>query len=132
MQGRQIAPQAPARVNIGIPEYAAKYQTKKEVYDFLTQNVKAVCPPADTVTIWHLRDMVSGVKGYIKGTEMKYLTVPYYEDLTIDKMLTWARTNHSVIVDRFFPEAKELKKFPRQVSICVMLLFLPLNRRCRA
>ena len=87
-------PQAPPRVRIGVSEFAAKFQTKKEVYDFLTQNLKAVCPPADTVTIWHLRDMVSGVKGHIKGADIKHLTVPYYEDLSIDKMLIWARTSN--------------------------------------
>ena len=113
MEGRQNDRQQRARVQIGVAEFAAKFQTKKEVYDFVTLNMKAVCPPADTVTIWHLRDMASGVKGFIKGTDIKHLTVPYYEDLSLDKMLEWARANHNAVVERFFPVDKELKKFPR-------------------
>jgi hypothetical protein len=58
-------PQA-ERVRVPVAEFAAKFQTKKEAYNFLTQNVKAYCPPQDTVTSWHLRDMASGAKRFIK------------------------------------------------------------------
>ena len=67
MEGGPNPENAANRVNVPVQEFAAKYQTKKEIYDFLTVNCKVVCPPADTVTIWHLRDMMSGVKGCIKG-----------------------------------------------------------------
>ena len=113
MEGPPQQQNAPARVRVGIAEFAAKFQTKKEVYDFLTVDVKACCPPADTVTIWHLRDMASGVKGLIKGDDIRFLTVPYYDDLSIDKMITWTKANYARVLDRYFPVEKELKKFPR-------------------
>ena len=57
--------------------------------------------------------MVSGVKGKIKGDDIRFLTVPYYDDLSIDKMITWAKTDYTAVLDRYFPAEKELKKFPR-------------------
>ena len=107
----------PNRERISVQEFAARYQSKVEVYNFLTQEVKAYCPPKDTVTAWHLRDMAMGVKGIVKATDIKHLYVPYYhEALTIKHILDWAKMQHSAIIERYFPIEKELMKFPRQVS----------------
>ena len=42
--------------------FASKYKSKREVYNFLTINVKAYLPHYDTITIYYLKDLVSGAK----------------------------------------------------------------------
>ena len=42
--------------------FAAKFSSKKEVYNFLTREVKAYLPPPDCVHILFLRDIVQGKK----------------------------------------------------------------------
>ena len=39
--------------------FAAKYRSKREVYNFLTVDVGAYMPDFNTVTIYFLRDIVS-------------------------------------------------------------------------
>jgi hypothetical protein len=68
------------------------------------------------VTTWHLRDMANNTKGMIKATEIKHLSVPFYESLSVEKILEWASQNHPEVVERYFPIQRELLKFPRQVS----------------
>ena len=43
-------------------EVAAKISTKHEVYRFLTLDVNAYLPDYRTVTIWFLKDLISGAK----------------------------------------------------------------------
>ena len=78
--------------------------------------MKAFCPPKDVVTAFHLKDMISGAKGYIKGCDIQHLTVPQYESLSLEKILEWAGQRHSNVIQRMFPINRELQKFPRQVS----------------
>ena len=42
--------------------FAAKFKSKKEVFNFLTIVGKAYLPPFDTISIYHMRDIVSGKK----------------------------------------------------------------------
>ena len=42
--------------------FAAKYKSKREVYNFLTVQVHAFLPPYHTLTIYFLKDLVSGKK----------------------------------------------------------------------
>jgi len=124
MEGHPNLPNAGARVRLSIAEFAAKYQTKNEVYNFMTQEVKAYCPPRDTVTAWHLRDMALGSKSYIKGADVKHLAVPQYESLSIVEMLDWAKVNYPGIVTRYLPVEKEIHKLPRQCKYS-SLIFIP-------
>jgi hypothetical protein len=75
--------------------------------------VGAYCPSKDTITTWHLRDMANNEKGMIKAIEIKHLSVPFYDSLSIEKILAWAKANHQGVVDRYFPIQRELDKFPR-------------------
>ena len=43
-------------------EFAAKYRSKREVYNFLATDVGVYLPPYDNVTIYFLKDLMSGVK----------------------------------------------------------------------
>jgi len=52
--------------------------------------VKAYLPHPDVVTIFHLRDLAAGKRLKIKCDDVKVLTVPHYEGLSIAKMLEFA------------------------------------------
>ena len=65
-------------------EYGAKYRTKPEIFHFLAHDVGAYLSSYDTMTWMHLRDLQSGKKKIIKGTEMKHMHVPQYDHLTIE------------------------------------------------
>ena len=106
------------RVRVSVKEFQSRFSTKNECYNFLTIDVKAYCPPRDCVTAWHLRDMAMGTKGFVKQTEIRHLTVPFYHEiLNVETILAWARANFPLVVEQFFPsQEKELLKMPRQVS----------------
>ena len=48
-------------------EVAAKFNAKVEFHWFLVQDMGAYLPPVKTVTIYHLRDLMSGEKKVSKG-----------------------------------------------------------------
>ena len=56
--------QQPARGNqqVTATAFASKYKSKREVFNFLTIDVKAYLPSYDTVSIYFLKDLVSGKK----------------------------------------------------------------------
>ena len=110
------------RVRVPVQEVAAKFSTKTEAYHFVTQEMKAYCPHKDVVTAFHLKDMISGAKGFIRDSEIQHMTVPQYETLSLERILEWARARHPAVVSRYFPIERELLKFPRQVS-CLMMAF---------
>jgi hypothetical protein len=86
---------APNRARVPIKEFTAKFSTKNECYQLLSQDCKAYCPPKDCVTAWHLRDMATGVKGYLHCDALRHISVPFYhEELSINKILLWGRQNH--------------------------------------
>ena len=93
-------------------EFAAKFSTKKDVWRFLTGEVKWYLPRADTVTIWHLRDMASGKRSHIKSVDVKFIEIPHYEGLTIEEMLEKAEAIPDVM--KVLPIIqKEREKLPR-------------------
>ena len=122
MEGRPLPGAAGGNQRVPVQEFAARFQSKKECYNFLTQDCEAYEPPQDTVTVWHLRDQIRGTKGYIKGSAIKHLAVPHYDNLTLKLIMEWATANYAAVVERFFPQARELEKFPRQVSPLSLLL----------
>ena len=56
--------------------FSAKFRSKKEVWVFLTVEVGAYLPSYENVTIYHMRDLVSGTKKIIKADAIKVLHVP--------------------------------------------------------
>ena len=43
-----------------IKEFAAKFRSKNEVYQFLTVDVKAYMPPKEVTTMWFMKDICTG------------------------------------------------------------------------
>ena len=58
----QINNHLQARQQISAIEFASKYKSKREVYNFLTLEVKAYLPNYDTITIYFLKDLIYGKK----------------------------------------------------------------------
>ena len=94
-----VEQRAPVRVNAA--EFAAKYRSKPECFSFLTVKVKAYLPSVDTVTVYFLRDLVSGKAKckywslftnrfvfllVVKCSEVKQIYCPQYEGLSIKPM----------------------------------------------
>ena len=50
------------KTQISAQAFAAKFKSKREVYNLLTVDCKAYLPQYETITIYFLRDMVGGQK----------------------------------------------------------------------
>ena len=50
------------KVRVTTNEFSAKFRSKNEVYTFLAVDVDAYLPPTECVTIYFLKDLVSGKK----------------------------------------------------------------------
>ena len=62
-------------------------RSKREVYRFLAGEVKAYLGEIETMTAWHLRDLESGDKTIIEAKNIRHISIPNYEGLTIKAML---------------------------------------------
>jgi hypothetical protein len=91
-------PGAQGKQLVSVAEFAAKYQTKREVYNFLTVDCKAYEPPIQTVSVWHLRDQACGKKLWLKADKIRHLAVPFYENLTVAKILEWVNHHNPTVV----------------------------------
>jgi len=65
-----------AQVQITAKEIGAKLRSKQEAYRFLADDVRAFLPHPDTVTIWHLGDLIKGKKKIIKSGDSKHIHLP--------------------------------------------------------
>ena len=60
-QNQQIQ-QAPQLVEVSAKGFAAKYSSKREVYNFLAVDVGVYLPHFDQITIYFLKDLAHGKK----------------------------------------------------------------------
>ena len=96
-------------------EFGAKFKSKAEAFHFVQNELGAYCSSRDTMTVWHLKDMISGAKGIIKSNAIKHLSIPQYESLSLEKILDWAKQNHRSVLSLYLPSIdRELQKLPRQ------------------
>ena len=106
-------------IRITVDEWAAKARDKTENYNMLANEYGAYLPHIDCVIMWYLRDLAAGKKKTIRGTEMKHLTVPQFEHLTIEEFLKFAADYPFVTM--CLPDRKqELEKLPRQYLINII------------
>jgi hypothetical protein len=63
--------------------FGAKFQSKREVYRFLTHDCGAYLSSYETMTIFHLRDLISGKRKRIKAADVKVITVPHFKGLKV-------------------------------------------------
>ena len=93
--------------------FAAKYAGKREVWRFLTVDCKAYLPAYETVTVFHMRDLVASKRRIIKSDDVNHITVPFFEGLTIEKMYEFAETVPGVM-EAFPIIQREQDKLPRE------------------
>ncbi len=77
---------------------------------------------SENVTIYFLKDLASGKKKRIKGKNVKWIAIPQYKGLTIDKIAAFVAPKN--IVADYLPDVKELPKLPKQwiANVCHTLL----------
>jgi hypothetical protein len=78
----------------------------------LTVDVKAYLPPIQTVTVYFMKDLVTGVRKYVPMDRVVHIHVPAYESLKLEEIFAFFLQNEVVIP--FMPEDKELRKMPKQ------------------
>ena len=57
-------------------EFAAKYRSKREIYNFLATDVGIYLPPYDNVTIYFLKDLLRGRKKKVRTTKVRTIHIP--------------------------------------------------------
>ena len=112
----QINSSSRPNVKVTAKDFAAKMRNKQEVYHFLTHEVGTYLSSYDTMTVWHMRDLVSGKRKRIKGKEVMHLNVPQYEGLKIEAFFDFAKAYPECMM--VFPvDQHEREKLPRQYVI---------------
>ena len=61
-----------------------------EVYRFLTNDCRVYLPGYETVTVWHMRDIVANKRSKIKCQDVKHIIIPQFESLAIADLLEYA------------------------------------------
>ena len=82
-----------------------------EVYRLISYECRLYVPSIETVTIAHLKDIITNKKISIHLDNIKPINVPYYKGLSIEKILAFAGKYE--IVQNAFPVIKETLKFER-------------------
>ena len=63
-------------VGISSKEFAAKYRSKKEIFNFLAADVGIYLPPFENVTIYFLKELMSGQKSTISTKRIRTIHIP--------------------------------------------------------
>ena len=63
-------------VKVSSKEFAAKYKSKRETYNFLACDVGAYLPPYENVTIYFLKELMSGKKKMLHHSNHATINIP--------------------------------------------------------
>ena len=79
-------------------------------------------PAYEQLTIYFLKDLISGKKKRIKGKEVRNINIPAYENLTIACISEFV-TQYRQVGD-YLPEPKEIPKAPKHWigNVCATVL----------
>ena len=77
-------------VMITAQTFGARYNGKREVYRFLTHDVGGYLSSFDTMTVWHMKELVNGQRKLLKSKDIKHVIIPQFEGLAIKYMLEFA------------------------------------------
>ena len=133
MQQEDQQPQIPAPGQatlhrVSAKEFAAKFQSKRECYNFLAVQVEVYLPAYETVTIYFLKDIISGKKKRkcndaiffqelfiatdVRAKSVRTIVVPHYEGLAIKDMDAQIfRSNEQIYA--YLPDRVEIHKTPK-------------------
>ncbi len=76
-------------------------------------DVGAYLSSIETMTVWHMKDLVNGNRKMIKSKDIKHVIIPQFEGLAIHDLMDFARQYDDVLAALPMVET-ELKKLPRQ------------------
>jgi len=62
------------------------------MYRFLTSECGVFLSSFETMTIWHLRDLVAGLRTKINSKDIKVIQIPYYEGLYMKDLWEYAES----------------------------------------
>ena len=99
-------------IKISSKEIGAKMEAKNEIYRFLASECGVYLPPEDTVTIFHLKDLMGYKEKRIKSVDIKHISIPCFEGLYIKDLLKFGLQYKNVIES--LPPENEIPKLPRQ------------------
>ena len=81
----------------------------------MANDVMAYLPNYNTVTIFHLRDLVANKRRIIKCDDVKYINIPYFAGLSVEDVLEFAENANAGVALEFLPgPRKELEKMPQE------------------
>ena len=81
-------------------------------YSFLTVDANTYLPNIDTVTLYYLRDLMSGAKKRIKNKAVHHISLPAYEGLGINDVCNFLQ-NHQHVA-RYLPDISEIRRLPKE------------------
>ena len=121
-QNSNINDQQQGRVTVSAAAFAAKYRSKRECYNFLAVDANVFLPAYEQVTIYFLKDLISGTKKPIYGNQVRHVTIPQYEGLTLNDIADFV-TKHAN-VQPYLPDGKEIQKVPKAWigNVCATIL----------
>ena len=106
---------------VNIHQLMEKISSKKDVFNFLTQECEAYLPKLDTVNIFFLKQITRGTKDvslliltqqYIKRSAVKVAAVPQIEGLTVEDFLTHARKKAPLL--KYLPDENDWKHLDKK------------------
>jgi len=75
---RPAIPGQNQNTQISSKEFQAKYNSKREIYNFLAADVGVYLPPYDNVTIYFLKDIMSGKKQMVSTKRVRTIHIPQW------------------------------------------------------
>ena len=97
---------------ISAAAFGAKHKSKRELYRFLTHECGSYLSSYETVTVYHMRDLVGNKRRRIPQTAIKVITIPHFDTLRIEDLLAFAK-RHPVVMDALPVVEREILKLPR-------------------
>ena len=78
-------------VSISAAAFAAKAASKRELYRFVSHDCGMYLPSYETVTVFHMKDLMNGSRTKIQQTLVKHIAVPHFEGLKVEAMMDFAK-----------------------------------------
>ena len=84
------------RVSVNATEFSSRFSSKMECFRFLSTECGVYLDDYKVMSIYHLRDVMAGQRRSLKSEEVRHIHVPYFDSLSVAKMLEWAKRHPEV------------------------------------
>ena len=86
--------------------------SKNQIHRFITVELGGYLDSPANTTIFDMKDKISGEKTIIKATDVKHITIPQFEGLSVEEMIKYAKDFPEVM--KALPIEREIEKLSRQ------------------